>query len=233
MTTPLPRPPKYYIGPEPAPLDADLVALMMQLETTMLGHILYWGSMDRGIQASRGFGPRTVGRALTVQCPAADSTMLHHAIGMAQAGDMLVIDRLGDDKYACLGDGVASAAQAAGIVGAIIDGPCTDASEMAEMGFPVWCRGTAPVTTRLLNIAGRAHVPVSCGGVVVTPGAVILADSDGVFALPPDEARMMGQIALTRGQIAQDRRANRKTGMTLGMSSGASKLVEADLHREE
>lgn len=230
MTTPLPSPKKYVIGPEPAPLEDDLVALMMQLETTMLGHILYWGCMDRGIQASRGFGPRTVGRALTVQCPAADSTMLHHAIGLARPGDMLVIDRLGDDKYACLGDGVASAAQAAGIVGAIIDGPCTDANEMAEMGFPVWCRGTAPVTTRLLNIAGRVHVPVSCGGVVVMPGSAVLADADGVFALPADEARAMGEIALTRGRMAQERRAARKPGVPLGQVSGATRMVEADLN---
>ena len=228
MSKPLPRPRKYTIGPEPAALEPDLITLMGQLETTMLGHILYWGCMDRGIQASRGFGPRTVGRALTVQCPAADSTMLHHAIGLARPGDMLVIDRLGDDKYACLGDGVASAAQLAGIVGAVIDGPCTDADEMAGMGFPVWCRGTAPVTTRLLNIAGRAHVPVSCGGVVVMPGAVVLADADGVFALPADEARAMGEIALTRGQIAQERRANREPGVPLGRITGATALVEAE-----
>lgn len=230
MSKPLPRPRKYTIGPEPAALEPDLITLMGQLETTMLGHILYWGCMDRGIQASRGFGPRTVGRALTVQCPAADSTMLHHAIGLARPGDMLVIDRLGDDKYACLGDGVASAAQVAGIVGAVIDGPCTDADEMVGMGFPVWCRGTAPVTTRLLNIAGRAHVPVSCGGVVVMPGAVVLADADGVFALPADEARAMGEIALTRGQIAQERRANREPGVPLGRITGATALVEAELN---
>ncbi|OAN81297.1 hypothetical protein A8B78_09530 [Jannaschia sp. EhC01] len=210
-------------------LDADLVTMMSELETTMLGHILYWACMDRGIQASRGFGPRTVGCALTVQCPAADSTMLHHAIGLARPGDILVIDRLGDDKYACLGDGVAAAAQAVGIIGAVIDGPCTDATEMAELGFPVWCRGTAPVTTRLLDLAGRAHVPVSCGGVVVMPGSVILADADGVFALPPDEARKMGQIALTRGQMAKERRANRLPGIALGVSSGATRMVEAEL----
>lgn len=233
MNTPLPKPKKYFIGDQPAPLDQDLIDLVSQLETTMLGHILYWGCMDRGIQASRGFGPRTVGRALTVQCPGADSTMLHHAIGLGRAGDILVIDRLGDDKYACLGDGVASAAQSAGIIGAIIDGPCTDATEMAELGFPVWCRGTAPVTTRLLNTAGRAHVPVSCGGVVVMPGAIVLADADGVYALPPEEACYMGQIALTRGQIAQQRRVTRAPGLPLGQVTGATKLVEADLASQD
>jgi 4-hydroxy-4-methyl-2-oxoglutarate aldolase len=229
MKTPLPQPQKYFIGKEPALLPQALIVMMAQLETTMLGHILYWGCMDRGIQANQGYAPRTVGRALTVQCPAADSTMLHHAIGLALPGDILVIDRLGDDRYACLGDGVAGAAMRAGIVAAIIDGPCTDAKEMAQMQFPVWCRGTSPITTRLLNLAGRSRVAVSCGGVCVSAGDVILADSDGVFALPPDEAAVAGAIALQRGQMVEERRKGRPDGLSLGQLSGATAMVEGNL----
>lgn len=229
MTSKLPQPQKYYIGKEPELLSVELVTLMSQLETTMLGHILYWGCMDRGIQANSGFAPRIVGRALTVQCPGPDSTMLHHAIGLAKPGDILVIDRLGDDRYACLGDGVAAAARRAGIIAAIIDGPCTDATELADMQFPVWCRGTSPITTRLLDLSGRTHVAVSCGGVSVMPGDVVLADSDGVFALPPEEATKVGAIALQRGQMVQARRQSRASGQSLGQLSGASAMVERNL----
>lgn len=229
MVSILPQPRNYYIGKEPAPLSANLVGLMEQLETTMLGHILYWGCMDRGIQAMSGYAPRTVGRALTVQCPGPDSTMLHHAIGLAKAGDVLVIDRLGDDKYACLGDGVAAAAMRVGIIGAVIDGPCTDASELAALAFPVWCRGTSPTTTRLLNLAGRAHVPISCGGVSVASGDVILADGDGVFALPPLEAEQVGAIALKRAQLVEERRRTRSNAISLGQLSGATAMIEKSM----
>lgn len=226
MTTPLPNIPKYVVGPEPGPLPDALREQMNKLDTPMLGHIMWWGHMDVGIRASRDFGPRTVGRALTVQCPGADSTMLHHAVGLAKPGDILVIDRLGDRTYACLGDGVAAAAMRMGIVGAVIDGPCTDANEMVELGFPVWCRGTSPVTTRLLNSGGTIHRPVSVGGVAIVPGAAIIADSSGVFALSLEDAGKATDIALVRATLVEERRKTRAPNLALGALSGATKMVE-------
>lgn len=228
MTNALPSPPKYAIGPAPAPLDPTIVDTMQDCETTMLGHILYWGAMDPGIRANRGFGPRLAGRALTVQIPGPCSVMLHHAIGLAAPGDILVIDRLGDTRHACLGDGVAAAAMRQGILAAIIDGPCTDSHELAELGFPVWCRGVSPMTTRMADLGGRAHVPVSVGGVAVLPGDAILADADGVYAMHPSEAGHVSGIALARGQIvAERRRARGDDPPPLGQMSGASRMVAA------
>ncbi len=229
MTSPLPNIPKYQIGGEAPRLEASVIEHLGACETTMLGHILYWGVLDPEIRPNAGFGPRVVGRALTVQCPGPCSTMLHHAIGLAAPGDILVIDRLGDRRYACLGDGVAAAARRQGILGALIDGPCTDSLELAEMGFPVWCRGVSPVTTRLANLGGRARVTVSCGGVPIGNGDAILADSDGIFALPPNEALEVGKIAATRGRIVAERRQNRTVEKPLGDLTGATQLVTAGL----
>jgi len=225
MASTLPNVPKYTIGAVPPPLPDGLVDRMSRLDTPMLGHILWWGHMDIGIRASHGFGPRTVGRALTVQCPGADSTMLHHAVGQGAPGDILVIDRLGDATYACLGDGVAAAAQRAGIIGAVIDGPCTDAEEMAALGFPVWCRGTSPVTTRLLDAGGTVHRPVSVGGVAVLPGAAIIADASGVFALDPAEADRATDVALDRAALVEARRKARDGSRALGELTGATSMV--------
>lgn len=223
--TALPNIPRYVVGPPPPPLPDGLVDRMLRLDTPMLGHILWWGHMDTGIRASHGFAPRIAGRALNVQCPGPDSTMLHHAVGLAAPGDILVIDRLGDRTYACLGDGVAAAAMRAGIRGAIIDGPCTDAAEMAELGFPVWCRGTSPVTTRLLDAGGTAHRPVSVGGVAVLPGFAILADASGVFALDPAEAGQATETALTRAALVAARRRTRDGDRPLGEMTGASAMI--------
>lgn len=233
MNSPLPSPPRYTIGPEPAGLDPAIVDILLQCETTMLGHILYWGALDPGIRPNQGFGPRVAGRALTVQCPGPCSVMLHHAIGLAAPGDILVIDRLGDTRHACLGDGVASAAMQQGIKGAIIDGPCTDSVELAELGFPVWCRGVSPMTTRMADLGGRCHVPVSVGGVPVLPGDAILADTDGVYAMQANEAASVGGIALTRGQIVAERRhARGDARVPLGQLSGASTMVAASIAQE-
>ncbi|MEM6635595.1 MAG: RraA family protein [Pseudomonadota bacterium] len=229
MTSQLPSLPRYRIGSEAPALDGDLIRLLADCETTMLGHILYWGAMDPEIRPNAGFVPRIAGRALTVQCPGPCSTILHHAIGLATPGDILVIDRLGDRRYACLGDGVAAAAQAQGIVGAIIDGPCTDSEQLAEMEFPVWCRGVSPVTTRLANLGGGARLNISCGGVSVEQGDAILADGDGIFSLPASEAQDIAAIAHRRGQMVAQRRANRPEGVPLGTLTGASELVLSDL----
>ncbi|MEJ6395931.1 RraA family protein [Gymnodinialimonas sp. 2305UL16-5] len=230
MTTPLPSPPKYAIGPEPPALDLATIDMLVQCETTMLGHILYWGALDPGIRANQGLGPRIAGRALTVQIPGPCSVMLHHAIGLAAPGDILVIDRLGDTRHACLGDGVAEAAMRKGIVAAIIDGPCTDGLELAELGFPVWCRGVSPMTTRMADLGGRAHIPVSVGGVAVLSGDAILADADGVYVMRPDEAAKVSRIALTRGQMVAERRLARgPTTLSLGQLTGATKLVESGM----
>ncbi|MEM0937079.1 MAG: hypothetical protein AAGJ91_14400 [Pseudomonadota bacterium] len=73
----MPSPPKYVVGPEPSPLDLALVETLERCETTILGHILYWGAMDTGIRANKSFGPRIAGRALRVQIPGPCPVMLH------------------------------------------------------------------------------------------------------------------------------------------------------------
>lgn len=221
----LPSPAKYIVGAPPAAIDPQTLDKLGSCETTMLGHILYWGSLRPDIQSIWPHPPRIVGRALTVEIPASCSAMLHHAIGLGQPGDILVVDRRGDKTYACLGGGVAKAAMKQGIIGAIIDGPCTDADELAKTGFPVWCCGQSPTTTRLADLGGRVNVAVSVGGVAVSPGDAVLADKDGVFILAPDMAKYVAGISLDRQAALTARLAAHDSEQSLGDRSGASKLV--------
>lgn len=229
----LPAPAKYIIGEAPSALDPGILEMLGGCETTMLGHILYWGALRPDIQSIWPGPPRLAGRALTVEIPASCSAMLHHAIGLGRPGDILVIDRRGDTTYACLGGGVAMAAMKQGIIGAVIDGPCTDADELANAGFPVWCRGRSASTTRLADLGGRVHVPVSVGGVAVMPGDAVLADEDGVFVLSPEMAGYAARIALDRAEALKARFKSAATETTLGQRTGASQMVLADQFREE
>ena len=102
---------------------------------------------------------RVAGTAVTLAIPGQDSTLLHHALGLLRPGDILVVDRLGDDKHACWGGGVTVAAKAAGAVAGIVDGPCTDLTEIEDSDFPLWCRGMSPITTRLYNLGGTLNLP--------------------------------------------------------------------------
>lgn len=223
--------PDYRIDPMPAQLQAGLVEKLMRVETATVGHTRHWGFMDRRIQPLLP-RRRVVGTAVTLAIPAQDSTLLHHTLGLLRPGDVLVVDRLGDDKHACWGGGVTVAAKAAGAVAGVVDGPCTDLTEIQDSDFPMWCRGLSPITTRLYDLGGTLNRPVSCGGVAVNAGDVILADESGVLVLSPDEADAIADRAIAtqeRGERSQDRV---KAGEKLGDLSGATKMVLAALGKD-
>ena len=219
--------PKYFIEPMPAAISPEVIALLEQTETATVGHWRHWGFCDRGIQGL--LRKRVAGTAVTVQIPGADSTLLHHALGLLRPGDVLVVDRLGDDRHACWGGGVTVAAKAAGARAGIVDGACTDVEEVEASDFPLWCRGLAPITTRVYDLGGRMNVPVAIGGVVVMPGDAVLCDESGVLILPPGEAEAEARAAISRqerGLATQDKVAK---GALLGELSGASAKVLAGL----
>lgn len=217
---------KYEIAAMPAPLSAEVVALLEQAETATVGHWRNWGFCDRGIQPLL-HRRRVAGTAVTLAIPGPDSTLLHHALGLLRPGDILVVDRLGDGRHACWGGGVTVAAKAAGARAGVVDGPCTDMEEIEASDFPMWCRGMAPITTRILDLGGRLNHPVSIGGAVVMPGDAVLCDDTGVLVLPPHEAEAEARRAIetqANGLRSQDRVAN---GAKLGDISGATAKVLA------
>lgn len=216
--------PDYRLNEMPAPLAPKLVEKLLQVETATVGHFRHWGFMDRRIQPLLP-GVRIAGCAVTLQLPSQDSTLLHHALGMLRPGDFVVVDRLGDDKHACWGGGVTKAAKAARAVGGVVDGACTDLAEIRESAFPMWCRGISPITTRVYNLAGTLNYIVSCGGVAVQPGDVVLADESGVLVLPVAEAEKVADQALAMQERGRKNEARVAGGEKLGEISGASKLV--------
>ena len=215
---------KYEIGPLPAQVSAAVIALLEQAETATIGHWRLWGFCDRRIQPLLR-GRRVAGTAFTLAIPGPDSTLLHHATTLLRPGDILLVDRLGDDRYACWGGGVTIAVKASGAKAGVVDGPCTDLEEIETSGFPLWCRGMAPVTTRLYDLGGRLNMPVSVGGVVVNPGDAVLCDDSGVLVMSPDEAEAEARKAIAtqeKGLLTQSRLAK---GDKLGELSGASAKV--------
>lgn len=215
---------RYDIGSEPPAASLEVLALLSQVETATIGHWRHWGFCDRRIQGLLP-GRRVVGRAITVALPAACSTMLHYAVDRVRPGDILVIDRLGDDRHACWGGGVTVAVKAAGGAGGIVDGPCTDLDEIRTSDFPLWCRGVAPITTRQYDLGGRLNVPVSVGGVVVSPGDIILADASGVLVLPPHEAEEEARRALAVQEAGRDFERRLGEGESLSRMFNAEQRV--------
>ena len=218
----------YRINDMPPPIDPQRLARYATAETATIGHRRHMGFMDAGIQCVLP-GKRIAGTAVTLAIPGQDATLLHHIVALLRPGDVLCIDRLGDRKHACVGGGVAAAIKARGCVGVVIDGPCTDLPEIEHYDLPVWSRGVAPITTRLYDIGGSFNVPVSCGGAVVNPGDVVIADFSGVLVMPPDEAEADVAWALAKQTSEPDMHRAVTQGQALGDYTGASAKVEAKL----
>lgn len=215
---------KYEIHSMPDPISAEVVALLEQTETATVGHWRHWGFCDRRIQPLLR-RRRVAGTAVTVMIPGSDSTLLHHALGLLRPGDILVVDRLGDDRHACWGGGVTIAAKAAGAKAGVVDGPCTDLEEIEASDFPLWCRGLAPITTRLDDLGGAFNRPVSVGGAVVMPGDAVLCDESGVLVLGPQEAEHEARRAIEKQESGLQTQDKVRAGAKLGTLSGASAKI--------
>lgn len=123
------------------------------------------------------------GRALTVKMPIGDNYSVMKALDAAEPGDIIVIDAKGDLSRAVAGDFVIGMAKALGIAGFVVDGAIRDLEACKALDFPIFCKGT---TIAAGNKAGQGEIntAISCGGVSIQPGDIIVGDCDGVTAIP-------------------------------------------------
>lgn len=220
-------PSKYDIGAQPEPLSKEVIELLSGCETATIGHWRLWGFCDAAIRPILPHR-RVAGRAITLSLPGPCSTLLHYVMDEIEPGDILMIDRLGDRRYACWGGGVTLAFKAAGGVAGVVDGPCTDRAEIEQSDLPVWSRGAAPITTRQYDLGGRLNQPVCVGGVVVFPGDAVVCDDSGVLVLRPHEAEEEARRALTFQTNGREIEKRLAAGESLPAMSGARGKVEAD-----
>jgi 4-hydroxy-4-methyl-2-oxoglutarate aldolase len=152
--------------------------------------------MDFGVRPLWGPPARVVGPAYTVRCPPGDNLMLHAAIYRAEPGSVVVVES-GDVDYALAGGNVCAVAQRRGVAAFVLDGLIRDLAEVREAGFPVFARGVIPIPGTKSEI-GALQVGVHCGGVLVNPGDIVVADEEGVVVVPRDRAEEVLAAAAVR-----------------------------------
>lgn len=156
-----------------------------------IGHVQNYGFMDTSIRPIwRDI--KLVGTAVTVRMPNMTSSISREAIRAAQSGDVIVIDRGGDTEIAGWGGFVSLLAKAKGIAGLIVDGAVTDTMEITDLKWPVYSRSISGIVGRPGGaVPGEINTTVSCGGVPVSPGDLIVADDDGIVVIRPHEAEKL------------------------------------------
>lgn len=133
---------------------------------------------------------RLCGPAFTVRPEYWDDRLMGElAPKYAKPGDVLVVDAGGHTEIAAWGMSMTISAAKAGVAGIVIDGSCMNSALLARERpqIPLFVRGVS-ATAKNSERPGSLNVPVICGGVIVYPGDIVLADSDGVVVLRPDMA---------------------------------------------
>jgi RraA family protein len=156
-------------------------------------------------------GGMLIGTACTVKVFPGDNLMVHASLDVARPGDVVMVDTAGSTINAVLGDMVTNKAKARGIRGFIVDGLVRDVAGMLEAGVPVWARGVTP-RGPLHRGPGELNFPISCGGVSVSPGDLVMANADGVVVVPRENAKELLQRAETKKLKERDYVAAVKRG---------------------
>lgn len=172
-------------------------------------------------------GHRLAGPAFTVSSPATDNLMTHLALSLAEPGDVLVVDAKAMTETGSWGDLMTFAAKTRGLAGLVIDGSVRDTDQILELGFPVFCRGISIKGTTKAHADGSVNLPVSCGDVVVAPGDIVVGDSDGVVAIPADEAAALLDKVKTREAWEEDLRRKLGAGVTTIDALGLAPALRA------
>lgn len=128
-----------------------------------------------------------VGPAVTVKVYPGDNLMVHKALDIVEAGDIIVVDAGGSKTNAILGDLISNKAKHRGVGGFVIDGLVRDIPGIRETGLPVYSLGVTPIGP-LHRGPGEINYPICCGGIVVQPGDLVLGDSNGVVVVRMDFA---------------------------------------------
>jgi len=175
-------------------------------------------------------GAAAAGTAVTVVCWPGDNLMIHAAVEQARPGDILVITTTSPSSDGFVGELITTALAARGVRAVVTTTGVRDVSAITEARFPVWSQSISAQGT-VKATAGTVNVPIAIAGTVVAPGDVVVADDDGVVAVPrlaaaevaasgklraqrEDEARQ----AFARGELSLDRYGLRAELGRLGVS---------------
>ena len=140
---------------------------------------------------------RLAGPAFTIDVRPGDNLMIHAAIALAKPGDVLIVDGKGDRTCALMGAIMITACKTLGLAGVVLDGSHRDTEEILALEFPVYSVGANP-NGPAKAIAGRINYPISCGGVMVSPGDLVVGDGDGVVVVERESAESLLPLAVKK-----------------------------------
>jgi len=144
---------------------------------------------------------RILGPACTVKVFPGDNLMVHKALDLARPGDIVVVDAGASAMNGVLGDLISTKGKHRGIAAFVVDGLVRDIDGIRESGMTVFARGVTPIGP-LHRGPGEINFPVSCGGIVVNPGDIIVGDWNGVVVVRKEMAsELLNRLHAQRAKL--------------------------------
>lgn len=194
---------KKIINPRPN-IDENLIRPFREMEDVLSLSCVVGDAMERNNVMRHDMKPKAadkkiIGPAITVKLTAGDIVDCLDVFKITEPGDVIVIDAFGETETSIWGGLMSGLARNAGVVGAVIDGSCRDTDEAKMLGFPITAKASGPRASHTAY-SGRKepieiNVPIVCGGVIVKPGDLIVADEIGVAVVPYEDLEKVYKIA--------------------------------------
>jgi len=198
------------------PHSEQTIQLLAQATTATLTTVLFKKGLRnvwiRGSAPLASGQPRVVGPAFTlrfiagredINTPAAWSSpkSTRAAVEAMPPGFVAVADALGRTDAGIFGDILCARMRARGVKAFVSDGAVRDRVGVISSELPTWCAGVAaPPAVAQLAFVGWQD-PISCGGVAVFPGDMIVADDDGAIVIPAALAKEVAEIAAEQEEL--------------------------------
>jgi regulator of RNase E activity RraA len=159
-----------------------------------------------------------VGPALTVKLSPGDLVDCLDALPLAQPNDVIVVDAGGETETSVWGGLMGGLCLQKGVKGAILDGAGRDIDELRDLEFLLFSRSITARGTHTMYSQRKdeldINVPITCGGVVVNPGDMIIADENGITTVPGsqlEEILKLGKEQAEREESTRQQIAKGKT----------------------
>jgi 4-hydroxy-4-methyl-2-oxoglutarate aldolase len=151
-------------------------------------------------------GAAAFGTAVTVLCWPGDNLMIHVAVEQARPGDILVVTTTSPSSDGFVGELIVTALAARDVHGLVTTTGVRDAAAITRARFPVWAE-TISAQGTVKATAGAVNVPICIAGTVIAPGDAVIADEDGVVAVPRRDAAAVAAAGRLRAQREDEARA--------------------------